>query len=161
MRLSKAGVALLKVLEGFSAEPYKDGPGHLTIGYGHMLKRHELGVLTHVTKEEAHALLVEDVEHVEKVLSELVTRELSQQQWDALVLFGYNIDLDAFEGTATLNVINEGDLNEVPLWLKKWNKITVRDPDTGIRKKIEYNGLNRRRNAEVGVWLHGSYPEVV
>lgn len=161
MRLSKAAVALLKMLEGFSATPYKDGPGNLTIGYGHMLRSHEFGVLSHVTEEEAHNLLVTDVEIVEKALEDLVTRELTQQQWDALVLFGYNINLDNLEGSSTLNMINEGDLDEVPYWMKKWNKITVMDRTTGIKKKIESAGLNRRRNAEANVWLHGNYPESI
>ncbi len=154
MRLSKAGVALLKMLEGFSSMPYRDGPGHLTIGYGHMLKPHEVGVLNHVTEEQGHDLLVEDVEHVEKVLGELVTRDLTQNQWDALVIFGYNINLEKFEGSSTLNMINEGDLDEVPAWLKKWNKITVNG------KKVVSPGLNRRRGAEVQVW-QGNYPKSV
>lgn len=148
------------MLEGFEATPYKDSPGHLTIGYGHMLKPHEIGVITHVSEEEGHEMLIVDVGIVERILEDLVTRNLNRQQWDALVMFGYNIDLGKLEGTATLNMINEGNLDEVPVWLKKWNKITVVDPQTGEKKKIESKGLNRRRRAEVQVW-QGNYPKVV
>lgn len=160
MRFSEEGIRVLKLLEGFKAVPYKDGPGHLTIGYGHMLRPHEIGVITHVSEEEGHQMLIKDVEVVEKALCDLVTRNLTQSQWDALVMFGYNIDLDHFAGSATLNVINEGDLEEVPTWIAKWNKITIEDPVTKEKKKVESKGLNRRRSAEIQVW-RGSYPKAV
>ena len=159
-RLSLEGRELLKELEGFRATPYKDGPGHLTIGYGHMLREWEVGILTHVTKEEAEQLMVEDLYSVEKALEDLVTRNLTQNQWDALIIFGYNIDLDVFAGSATLNVVNEGDLDEVPEWIAKWNKITMKNKETGLREKAVSNGLNRRRSAEIQVW-RGSYPKGV
>lgn len=159
-KLSQAGVVLLKMLEGFSSTPYKDGPGHLTIGYGHMLRPHEIGVITHVSEEEGHEMLMRDVAAVEKILNDLITRNLNQHQWDALVIFGYNINLENFNGSSTLNMINEGDLNEVPHWISKWNKITVEDPVTKEKKKVVSKGLDRRRSAEIQVW-QGVYPKLV
>ena len=59
MNVSSRGVDLIKSFEGFSAVPYKDVKGLLTIGFGHLIKPGEVfGALSSV---EATSLLERDV----------------------------------------------------------------------------------------------------
>lgn len=145
MRLSQAGLELLSELEGFRAKRYKDQAGKWTIGFGHLLRPGEDWVS--ISKEEALWLLGEDVDVAERAVSDLVRIPLEQNEFDALVLFVYNVGRTAFAKSATLKVINGGRKEDVPGMLKKWVYVTVE----GV--KMRSDGLENRRKAEVDLWL--------
>jgi len=42
MKISEAGIDMIKEFEGFREEPYPDIAGHMTVGYGHMIKHGEM-----------------------------------------------------------------------------------------------------------------------
>jgi lysozyme len=104
--LSSAGLAALQMREGFSATPYADHKGY-SIGYGHLIKAGES--LDFVTQGEALDLLLKDVAWAEKAVSDSITAQITQGQFDALVSFAYNIGAGAFKGSTLVRQINMGD----------------------------------------------------
>ena len=55
MKISQAGIDLIKKFEGFSAKPYMDEGDGWTVGYGHLFKAGEDPYP--VTREQAEDLL--------------------------------------------------------------------------------------------------------
>lgn len=108
--ISLVGLDLLKTREGFSAVPYWDKKGY-SIGYGHLIKPGEQ--LEHVTIEEATNLLFDDVDSAESVINRHVTADLTQNQYDALVSFVYNIGNTAFINSTMLRKLNAGDATAI------------------------------------------------
>ena len=121
MNLSDNGIKILKEFEGLRLKEYIDAGGFLSIGYGHLLQngeRFEDGI----TEEKAEELLQQDVQDAEFVVDGMVTVPLTQNQFDALVSFAYNIGGDRFANSTLVRVLNEGKYNEVPYQLTRWNK---------------------------------------
>jgi lysozyme len=118
MQTSESGFGLIKRFEGFSASAYDDAAGHPTIGYGHRLKPEEN--FQTVSEEEALALLAADAAVAEHAIARLVTAELVQPQFDALVSFIYNIGVQAFEKSYLLRLLNEGGADAAAAQLSRW-----------------------------------------
>ena len=95
-----------------------------------------------ITKEQAEKLLIEDVRQFEAAINKLVKVALKQGQFDALVVFCYNVGIGAFERSTLLSVLNMGRYADVPAQLMRWTKV----------KGKELSGLVNRRNAEVLLW---------
>ena len=94
MKISKNGIEFIKQWEGFRTKPYKDITGLLTIGYGHLI--HPGEIFLEVTKEEAEYYLMQDIEWAEEVINKYVPlRYLTQNQYDSLVSFVYNVGMGA------------------------------------------------------------------
>ncbi|MBS7443464.1 lysozyme [Enterobacter sp. 120016] len=85
LKISSAAIALIKKYQGLSLEKYRDENGLWVIGYGHVLRdrAHFHGP---ITPAEAEDLLHDDIQRCEALLRESVTRPLTQQQHDALVM---------------------------------------------------------------------------
>ena len=90
MRLSAAGLELLKKSEGFRGRTYLDAAGHPTIGYGHRLVDPET-YPGGVSEAEGEAMLLHDVGEAEQAVNRLVKVALTQGQFDALVDFVFNL----------------------------------------------------------------------
>lgn len=108
--ISLQGLDILKQREGFSATPYWDKKGY-SIGYGHLIKPGEK--LEFVTVERATELLFDDVGNAESAINMHVDANLTQNQYDALVSFVYNIGNSAFINSTMLRKINAGDSSAV------------------------------------------------
>ena len=89
VKISKAGIDLIKAFEGLRTEPYYCSAGVLTIGYGSTGAHVVAGKA--ITEAEAEALLVKDLARFEAGVSELITKPLTQGQFDALVSFSFNL----------------------------------------------------------------------
>lgn len=158
MRLSKKGVDVLIEEEGFRTRAYTDQEGAWTIGVGHLLTRTELNTKKiligkelvawgpGLTKAQVIALMEQDLREVEEALDYYVKVPLEQHQFDALVLFLYNIGDDQFKKSTLLRLLNEGNYEEVPAQLVRWDKVTI----NGIKKVS--NGLVDRRQKEIALW---------
>ncbi len=116
MRLSNEGKRLLKKLEGYVAEPYQDVAGHWTIGYGTRISDPD----RHYSREEIEALFEEAVQRAEKAVERLVKVPLKQHQFDALVLFVYNIGEGAFARSSMLRFVNQGDFRKAAREFLRW-----------------------------------------
>lgn len=119
MKLSTKGLAILKHYEGFRANPYLCPAGVCTIGYG--TTRYENGKpvrLTDpaITEQDADELLRNDCDKFERGVLRLVKVPLTQWQFDALVLFAYNIGLGALTTSTLLKMLNTNVMNTDHLW---------------------------------------------
>lgn len=116
LTLSDRGIALLKHLESCRRMPYDDKTGltitdwvsGATIGYGHLIhitdwELYKNGIIT----RQADALLQKDLQRFEAAIRKNVIVPLKQTQFDALVIFAFNIGVSAFESSSALKMIND------------------------------------------------------
>ncbi len=135
MTISKSGISLIKQFEGFRAKAYRCSAGVLTIGYGHTL---DVNVNDTVTEERATQFLEMDLRHAQDTVEVLVTQNLSQAQYDALVSFVFNVGSGNFRKSTMLKKINQGDFAGASGEFMRWTKA----------KGKELPGLVKRRAAE-------------
>lgn len=140
MKASQKAVDLIKEFEGFRAEPYLCPAGKLTIGYGTTGMAVKPGMK--VTPAEAERLLRNNLREAEFHITTLVKVPLTQNQFDALVSFAYNVGTGSFGTSTLLKELNAGNYDAIPAQLKRWNKA----------KGKELAGLTRRRAAEAALW---------
>jgi lysozyme len=135
MTHSQAASELIKQFEGCRLEAYQDGNGIWTIADGHTggVKAGDT-----CTQEQADAWLNEDLAIVDRALSKMVRVEVTQNQYDALVSFVYNIGAYHFLFSTCLKDLNAGDLEGAANGILLWNKVAG---------KVSA-GLVRRRAAE-------------
>jgi lysozyme len=90
VNISKAGLALIESFEGFSATPYRDSVGVLTIGYG--TTQADVDPLpTHLTQPQAEQLLARMVDRKYGAAINELGLPLNQHQFDATCSFTYNL----------------------------------------------------------------------
>tara|TARA_Y100000361_G_scaffold95350_1_gene85304 strand:+ start:944 stop:1387 length:444 start_codon:yes stop_codon:yes gene_type:complete len=147
LKTSAEGLSLIKKFEGCELYAYQCSAGVWTIGYGHT-KDVEPGM--QITKEDAEEMLVEELHEYESYINDFVTAPLSQNQFDALVSWVYNLGPANLKSSTMLKVLNAGDYDEVPAQMKRWNKAGG--------KRLE--GLIRRREAESLLFLGKEWYEV-
>lgn len=109
MKTSVRGIELLKELEGFRSNVYFDSAGLPTIGYGTLIdSADEKKYLTSpITEQEAENLLMRDVARTENEIQYAIKTTLKQCQFDALVIFAYNIGTNRFRGSTLLKMVNK------------------------------------------------------
>jgi len=152
MSLGSAGLKLIQKFETFQAALYDhDGGGHCTVGWGHLVhkgkcdgRENEKFFLKGITQTKADSLLMSDTSLAEGAVNRQVAAlgvTLSQNQFDALVTFTYNVGtgnlakmLKACTGTN-----GQIDLKKIP------DKMKVYDKSSG---KIAL-GLTMRRQVEI------------
>lgn len=88
MKVSQNCINLIKKYEGCRLQAYKDIGGVLTIGYGHT---NNVKINDVITQDEADNLLLEDIKKYEKKVDKYSKYNFSQNEYDALVSFAYNI----------------------------------------------------------------------
>ena len=135
MNTSQNGIDLIKHFEGCELTAYKCPAGVWTIGYGH-IKGVSEGMT--ITQEQAEQMLLDELVEYENYINELVSVDLSQNQFDALVSWVYNLGPSNLRSSTLLKVLNSGDYNGVSAQIMRWNKAGG--------KVLE--GLTRRREAE-------------
>lgn len=113
--------------------------GTLTIGTGHTGGVH---IGQTITEAEADAFLRQDLVHAERAVNQHVFVRLTQNQFDALVSFVFNVGAGAFERSTLLKRLNAGDYEAVPSELKRWTR----------SKGRVLSGLVKRRAAEAALF---------
>ncbi len=158
MKISDKGIELLKQLEG----TVKDGLKHIvyddkngksvnaneplpsgaTIGYGHLIKPGE-NCKNGITERVATELLQADIAAAECAVQNNIHVPITQNQFDALVIFAYNIGANNFANSTVVKYINNSKFhsrlypNLESAWLS-WNKSGGRKmPGLVERRKIE------------------------
>ena len=90
MKISPEGLQLIKDFEGCRLTSYKCAAGVWTIGYGHTGKDVRIGM--NITKSQAEALLLKDLERFEKNVNMFDhIYDFNQNEFDALVSFAFQI----------------------------------------------------------------------
>ena len=120
-QLSPDGLAFIQHFEGFSSVCYRDVAGYETIGYGHLLKPGETEKYTNgIGVTDALGLLRQDVSIAEQAIIRLITIELTQNQFDALVSFTFNLGSAVLQRSTLRRVVNRGDHADVPHQLMRY-----------------------------------------
>jgi len=130
--------------EGFRPKSARLDDGRWTIGYGHTQTARE--GLT-ITEADAQALLLYDLIQTSHTVNEHVYAPLTQNQFDALVSFVFNIGVRAFRGSPTLRRLNEGRPLDAALTMELWRKADLEG------ERIIIDSLVRRRAAEKALFL--------
>ncbi len=158
MQISDNGLNKLKQLEGAVKIAgrhviYDDATGRpiapnaplprgATIGYGHLIKSSE-NFTGGLTERAATELLRQDVRTAQRAVQNSITANLTQNQYDALVMLAYNIGAQNFSESTVVKYINNPDFHSAvypnleSAWLA-WNK-------SGAQEML---GLSNRRRQE-------------
>lgn len=124
LKTSDKGLAIIEEFEGFRSKAYLCPAGIWTIGFGHTsgagLPHVYKGMK--VTKDEARHMLRRDVVQYEQAVLRSVKASLSQNEFDALVSFCYNVGVTAFSKSTVVRVINAGKKAQVGAALAMWVK---------------------------------------
>ena len=91
-----------------------------------------------ITAAQSEALLKQDLAKFETGVEKLVTHPITQDQFDALVSFSFNLGLGALKGSTLLKKLNAGDFQGASNEFSKW-------VNAGGQR---LQGLVRRRAAE-------------
>ena len=143
MRTSQKGFDLIKSFEGLRLKAYPDpatGTEPWTIGYG--ATRGVTKGMT-ITVEQADRMLVNDVARFEPELERLLNVAVSQNQWDALMSFVYNLGAPNLASSTLLKMLNAGDYARAADQFSRWNKAAGK----------EMPGLTKRRAAEQTLFM--------
>lgn len=117
---------------------YKCPAGVWTIGYGHTGKVKE-GDL--ITAETAEKLLLKDVLKFEKGVTKLLKVEVTDNQFNALVSFAFNLGLNNLKNSTLLRMINAGDANIAGPQFLRWVYAGGKKLKGLIRRRKEEKGL--------------------
>ena len=147
MKISQEGIALIKKFEGCELEAYKCAAGVWTIGYGSTKGVKEGDT---ISEEDADNLLLEEMHEYEGYINDMVTVDLKQNEFDALVSWVFNLGPSNLSSSTLLSRLNNKVWDDVPNQIKRWNK-------AGGQVK---QGLVRRREAEALLFEGKEWHEV-
>jgi lysozyme len=155
MKLNESGYQLIQVFEGLKLNPYLCSAGVPTIGYGNTVYPNGRKVTlkdASITKEFAQQMFRSTADLFAKDVTGLIKSKVTQNQFNALVSFAYNLgtDIDADDipeglGDSTLLKkvnANPNDKSIVSEFLK-WNKA----------KGVVVSGLTKRRIKETQIYF--------
>ena len=146
MKLSKKGIDLIKELEGLKLQSYKCSAGIWTIGLGNTFYEdgRKVQANENISKSRAYDLFSLISPTFENAINKNVKSKITQNQFDALFCFAYNIGVRAFTNSTLLKLvnINPNDGNIAKQFLR-WNKI----------KGVESKGLTNRRIKESSLYF--------
>ena len=112
MKISRAGIELVKRWEGCRLRAYQDSVGVWTIGYGHTSAAGDPKVTPglKITQQEAEDILVRDLVKYEAAVQKSLTRSPTQPQFDAMTSLCFNIGPGAFAKSSIVKKFNAGDV---------------------------------------------------
>lgn len=149
MKTSESCIALIKEFEGFSEKAFYDYSQY-SIGYGSACNPADYP--KGITKAQADKLLREELAELELSLNKFISKyalALSQQQFDALASFTYNLGTNWMNNTSTFRtaVVNGQMGNDFIFAITMWCNAGG----------VINNGLVQRRLAEANLYLNGIY----
>lgn len=131
---------LVKAFEGFRADPYQDSAGFWTQGFGHKDATAPVCMecTTPVTKDQATAMLVNDLNHVLNIIQPHITGALTENQLAAILSFSFNLGPYAFINSTMLKQINAGNSSaaaeQFALWVHAGGQV---EPGLVSRREAE------------------------
>jgi lysozyme len=158
MKISEAGIQLIKSFEGCHNTPYRCPAALWTIGYGHVLYPDQARLKT--PERTSYALKSEhnrvwDADEIDSLLEEDLLRFSSgvlrlcpaaadnQCHLDAMVSFSFNVGLGNLQASTLRMKYNRGDFSGAADEFLKWRK----------SNGVVLRGLERRREAERALFL--------
>src|SRR5690348_10763379 len=116
-RVSRTAIELIKRFEGYRRKAAQLPDGRWTIGHGHTLTARGGA---EVSEEDAEALLVYDLIGISHAVNEHVYAPLTQNQFDALCSFAFNLGVDQFRRSQVLKRLNEGQMVQAACAMELW-----------------------------------------
>ena len=146
MRTGPQGIELIRHFEGCRLDAYLCPAGVWTIGYGHTANVKEGD---NIDQEAAEAFLIEDLENFEQAVTRMVEVPLTQQQFDALVSWTFNLGAGNLAESTLLRKLNNYQYVDVPEQMMRWVRAGGQVLD----------GLVRRRAAEAALFQNKDWRE--
>ena len=161
MKISEAGIQLIKSFEGCHNQPYKCPALLYTVGYGHVLYPEQARLKADQRPsyplkpehnrvwdaDEIDALLAADLQRFQDGVSRLCpAADDNQCHLDAMVSFAFNVGLGNLQSSTLRMKYNRGEYEAAADEFLKWNK---------SNGKV-LQGLVRRREAERMLFLSGA-----
>jgi lysozyme len=137
--LGLAGKTLIQNFERLRLEAYQDPQGVWTIGWGHTPAAEG----DTCTPEQADAWFATDVSWACRAIMYLVDIALTQNEFDALVSFVFNVGRGSFADSTLLKLLNARDIPGAAAQILEWDHING----------VVNLGLVRRRRAEQALFL--------
>ena len=112
MSTSEAGQQFIKNNEWLKHKLYhSNGKGDWTIGYGHRVRGAEHKIYDHavLSDSEAEALFQSDLKIAEDAVRTGVKFRLTQNQFDALTDFAFNVGAHGLDASYTLSLLNSAE----------------------------------------------------
>ncbi len=135
LSISHEGIRFIEACEGFSAQAYPDHGG-TAIGYGSHVAPGSFP--DGITRAQAYAMLLADLAPFEEMVRQRVPADCTQQQFDALCSFAYNVKGQP----GALEMLLSHGWENVPAQLPRWCHTVV----DGV--EVEDAGLKDRRLKE-------------
>lgn len=126
MNISDAGIQAIAEREGERLTAYPDpatGGDPWTIGVGHTGGVEEGDT---ITQDESRAFLSADLATAEAAINRGVKVPISQNEFDALCSFTFNVGVANFMTSTLLRLLNIGDHKDAANEFPKWNRAAGR-----------------------------------
>lgn len=109
MRINRDFLEFLTLMEGLELKAYKDSVGIWTIGIGSTRYEDGRPVLRGdiITEDRAFELFKNTIIQYEVAVNKLVTSNINQNQYHALLSFTYNLGVRAFKNSTLLKKVNK------------------------------------------------------
>jgi lysozyme len=147
MKLNEQGYNLIAKHEGLRLKPYLCPARVPTIGYGNTYYANGKKVTMQdkpITKEQAYELLKIIADKFARQVDAVVTANVTQNQFNALVSFAYNIGMGNFRKSTLLRMVNLSPHNaSIRAQFMRWNKAGG----------VELRGLTNRRIDEANLYF--------
>ena len=133
MKTNDKGISIVKSFEGCKLTAYLCPAKVWTIGYG-TTSNVKQGMT--ITPDQANKLLAQDIAKFEASVDNLVTSNISENQFSALVSFAYNLGAGNLKSSTLLKKVNANP-NDVTIKAEfvKWNKAGGKILDGLIRRR--------------------------
>lgn len=136
MLTSDEGKEFIKSNEGCRLKPYQDQGGTWTVGYGKTGTDVVPGVSW--SQSRAERAFEDSIESFEDELNGMLKVDVTQNQFDALMDFVYNLGPAALQRSTLLKKVNAEDFNNAANEFLKWTLVAGRiDPGLVKRRKAE------------------------
>jgi lysozyme len=146
-KISDNGIELIKRFEGLSLKPYLCPAKIPTIGYGNTFYKNGKKVTLNdkpITEQKAVEMLKQSLEKFEQYVDSYCIDTITQNQFDAIVSFCYNVGPANLKSSTLLKKVNANANDEtIRVEFMKWTK--------GGGKVLK--GLVTRRTAEADLYF--------
>ena len=154
MTTSGEGIEFIKDFEKFESMPYRGQDSqNLTIGYGHVIVGDELDIYKDgITLDQAEQMLKTDIAVAERAVNRLITGNINQAQFDALVSFTFQAGGGNFALSRMPMFINSGQMQSAAESFGRFTRTGGEYP-----KGTYSRGLSFRRASEADLFQNGTY----
>jgi lysozyme len=147
MKLDENGYKLIQGFEGLSLVPYLCSAKKATIGYGNTYYPSGIKVTMQdnpISLATAKWMLKQTADKFAEDVDKLVKSKLTQNQFNSLVSFTFNVGISALSKSTLLKKVNTNSLDiTITNEFLKWNKAGGR----------VLNGLTKRRTIEAKIYF--------